>query len=134
VFPDREHFGRISSQPGEMSALGIPQGRGRDGSCTAGGAYVPAMRDETVIVGATQGTISRRPTLVKQRPARSSARGISVAATCTHDTSGVADHLAENDAHGAVIARASSRTSTVEAWTVTLSQRGAAVDPGRSTA
>ena len=72
VFPDREHFGRIFFNQATMSAAGIAQIAVVMGSCTAGGAYVPAMSDETIIVR-NQGTIFLGgPPLVRRRPARSS--------------------------------------------------------------
>src|SRR5262249_47634388 len=68
VFPDRDHFGRIFYNQARMSAAGIPQVAVVLGSCTAGGAYVPAMCDEAVIVG-NQGTIFlARPPLLKAAP------------------------------------------------------------------
>ncbi len=105
VFPDREHFGRIFYNQANMSALGIPQVAVVMGSCTAGGAYVPAMSDETVIVR-NQGTIFLGgPPLVK------AATGEVVSAEDLGGgevhvrISGVADHLAENDGHALFIAR-----------------------------
>lgn len=105
VFPDREHFGRIFFNQANMSAKGIPQIAVVMGSCTAGGAYVPAMADEAIIVR-EQGTIFLAgPPLVKM------ATGEEVTAEELgggelHTTeSGVADHLAENDAHGLQLAR-----------------------------
>lgn len=105
VFPDREHFGRIFYNQAQMSALGIPQIACVMGSCTAGGAYVPAMSDETVIVR-NQGTIFLAgPPLVK------AATGEVVSAeelggSETHGRkSGVVDHVAENDAHALLIVR-----------------------------
>jgi acetyl-CoA carboxylase carboxyltransferase component len=105
VFPDREHFGRIFYNQARMSAAGIPQVAVVLGSCTAGGAYVPAMCDEAVIVR-NQGTIFLAgPPLVK------SATGEEVTAEelgggDVHTRiSGVADHLAENDADALRIAR-----------------------------
>ncbi|MCM2276633.1 MAG: methylcrotonoyl-CoA carboxylase [Oligoflexia bacterium] len=105
VFPDRDHFGRIFYNQARMSSLGLPQISVVMGSCTAGGAYVPAMSDETVIVR-NQGTIFLGgPPLVK------AATGEIVTAEelgggDTHSrTSGVTDHLAENDEHALEIAR-----------------------------
>jgi 3-methylcrotonyl-CoA carboxylase beta subunit len=83
VFPDRDHFGRIFYNQAQMSAAGIPQIAVVMGSCTAGGAYVPAMSDVTIIVK-DQGTIFLAgPPLVRPRRARSSAPRIWAAATCT---------------------------------------------------
>ncbi|HEY0888492.1 MAG TPA: carboxyl transferase domain-containing protein [Nocardioides sp.] len=105
VFPDREHFGRIFFNQATMSARGIPQIAAVLGSCTAGGAYVPAMSDETVIVK-DQGTIFLGgPPLVK------AATGEVVSAEdlgggLVHASkSGVVDHLADDDAHALDIVR-----------------------------
>src|ERR1700732_449795 len=105
VFPDRDHFGRIFYNQAQMSAEGIPQIACVMGSCTAGGAYVPAMSDETVIVR-NQGTIFLAgPPLVK------AATGEVISAeelggADTHGRrSGVVDHVAENDAHALLIVR-----------------------------
>ena len=105
VFPDRDHFGRIFYNQARMSGAGIPQIAAVMGSCTAGGAYVPAMSDEAVIVR-EQGTIFLGgPPLVK------AATGEVVTAEelgggAVHSrTSGVTDHLAEDDAHALRIVR-----------------------------
>jgi 3-methylcrotonyl-CoA carboxylase beta subunit len=105
VFPDRDHFGRIFFNQANMSAKGIPQIACVMGSCTAGGAYVPAMSDESVIVR-NQGTIFLAgPPLVK------AATGEVISAeelggADTHGRkSGVVDHVAENDEHALTIVR-----------------------------
>jgi 3-methylcrotonyl-CoA carboxylase beta subunit len=105
VFPDRDHFGRIFFNQANMSALGIPQIAVVMGSCTAGGAYVPAMSDETVIVR-NQGTIFLGgPPLVKAATGEVvSAEDLGGGDVHTR-ISGVADHLAENDHHALSIAR-----------------------------
>ncbi len=105
VFPDREHFGRIFYNQANMSAKGIAQIAVVMGSCTAGGAYVPAMSDETVIVK-DQGTIFLGgPPLVKAATGEVvSAQDLGGADVHTR-LSGVADHLAENDSHALSIAR-----------------------------
>ncbi|GIX29398.1 MAG: methylcrotonoyl-CoA carboxylase [Burkholderiales bacterium] len=105
VFPDRDHFGRIFFNQANLSALGIPQIAVVMGSCTAGGAYVPAMSDETVIVK-DQGTIFLGgPPLVKAATGEVvSAEELGGGDVHTR-VSGVADHLAENDAHALAIAR-----------------------------
>ena len=105
VFPDREHFGRIFYNQANMSALGIPQIAVVMGSCTAGGAYMPAMSDETVIVK-NQGTIFLGgPPLVKAATGEVvTAEDLGGGDVHTR-ISGVADHLAENDAHALYIAR-----------------------------
>jgi 3-methylcrotonyl-CoA carboxylase beta subunit len=125
VFPDRDHFGRIFYNQATMSAAGIPQIAAVLGSCTAGGAYVPAMSDETVIVR-DQGTIFLAgPPLVK------AATGEVVTAEelgggLLHSrTSGVTDHLAEDDADA--LRRVRSIVSTLgppakPAWEVTASR------------
>jgi 3-methylcrotonyl-CoA carboxylase beta subunit len=105
VFPDREHFGRIFYNQANLSAQGIPQVAVVMGSCTAGGAYVPAMSDETVIVR-NQGTIFLGgPPLVKAATGEIvSAEDLGGGDVHTR-LSGVADHLAENDSHALFIAR-----------------------------
>ncbi|HRX70226.1 MAG: methylcrotonoyl-CoA carboxylase [Gammaproteobacteria bacterium] len=105
VFPDRDHFGRIFFNQANMSTQGIPQIAVVMGSCTAGGAYVPAMSDETVIVR-NQGTIFLGgPPLVKAATGEVvTAEDLGGGDVHTR-LSGVADHLAENDAHALYIAR-----------------------------
>ncbi|MEQ1774918.1 MAG: carboxyl transferase domain-containing protein, partial [Burkholderiales bacterium] len=107
VFPDRDHFGRIFYNQARMSADGIAQISCVMGSCTAGGAYVPAMSDETIIVK-NQGTIFLAgPPLVKAATGETvSAEALGGADVHTR-LSGVADHLAENDAHALELVRAS---------------------------
>jgi 3-methylcrotonyl-CoA carboxylase beta subunit len=105
VFPDREHFGRIFYNQANMSALGIPQIAVVMGSCTAGGAYVPAMSDVTIIVR-DQGTIFLAgPPLVKAATGEVvSAEELGGGDVHTR-LSGVADYLAEDDAHALALAR-----------------------------
>ena len=105
VFPDRDHFGRIFYNQATMSAAGIPQIAVVMGSCTAGGAYVPAMSDEAIIVR-NQGTIFLGgPPLVKAATGEVvSAEELGGADVHTR-VSGVADHYALNDAHALLIAR-----------------------------
>ncbi|MBK7357190.1 carboxyl transferase domain-containing protein [Propionivibrio sp.] len=105
VFPDKEHFGRIFYNQATLSAAGIPQIAAVMGSCTAGGAYVPAMSDESIIVK-DQGTIFLGgPPLVKAATGEVvSAEELGGADVHTR-ISGVVDHLAENDAHALAIAR-----------------------------
>ncbi len=105
VFPDRDHFGRIFYNQARLSAAGIPQIAVVMGSCTAGGAYVPAMSDETIIVR-QQGTIFLGgPPLVKAATGEDvSAEDLGGADVHTR-LSGVADHYALNDAHALQIAR-----------------------------
>ncbi|WP_017462884.1 carboxyl transferase domain-containing protein [Dyella ginsengisoli] len=105
VFPDKEHFGRIFYNQARMSGLGIPQIAVVMGSCTAGGAYVPAMSDETIIVR-EQGTIFLGgPPLVKAATGEVVDAETLGGADVHTSVSGVADHYAENDAHALAIAR-----------------------------
>jgi 3-methylcrotonyl-CoA carboxylase beta subunit len=105
VFPDRDHFGRSFYNQARMSALGIPQIAVVMGSCTAGGAYVPAMSDETIIVK-EQGTIFLGgPPLVKAATGEVVDAEALGGADVHTSISGVADHFAENDAHALAIAR-----------------------------
>lgn len=105
VFPDRDHFGRIFYNQAQMSAKGIPQISVVMGSCTAGGAYVPAMSDETIIVR-NQGTIFLAgPPLVKAATGEVvSAEDLGGGDVHTR-LSGVADHLANDDLHALELAR-----------------------------
>ena len=105
VFPDREHFGRIFYNQATMSGLGIPQIAAVLGSCTAGGAYVPAMSDEAVIVR-NQGTIFLGgPPLVKAATGEEVTAEELGGGDLHARTSGVVDHLAEDDAHALSMVR-----------------------------
>ena len=105
VFPDRDHFGRIFYNQATMSAAGIPQIALVMGSCTAGGAYVPAMSDESVIVRG-QGTVFLGgPPLVKAATGETVTSEELGGADVHARTSGVVDHLARDDAHALSIAR-----------------------------
>ncbi len=105
VFPDREHFGRIFFNQARMSAEGIPQIAVVMGSCTAGGAYVPAMSDETVIVKGTGTIFLGGPPLVKAATGEEvSAEDLGGADVHTR-LSGVADYFADDDEHALHIAR-----------------------------
>ncbi len=105
VFPDREHFGRIFFNQATMSELGIPQIACVMGSCTAGGAYVPAMSDETVIVRG-QGTIFLGgPPLVKAATGEVVSAEELGGGDLHARTSGVVDHLAQDDQHALEIVR-----------------------------
>ncbi len=105
VFPDREHFGRIFYNQARMSAAGIPQVALVMGSSTAGGAYVPAMSDETVIVKGTGTIFLGGPPLVKAATGEEvSAEDLGGAEVHT-TTSGVADHYALDDEHAIAIGR-----------------------------
>jgi acetyl-CoA carboxylase carboxyltransferase component len=105
VFPDREHFGRIFYNQARMSAQGIPQIASVMGSCTAGGAYVPAMSDETVIVKGTGTIFIGGPPLVKAATGQDvTAEELGGADVHTRQ-SGVADHYATSDEHALAICR-----------------------------
>ncbi len=105
VFPDREHFGRIFFNQATMSAQGIPQIAAVLGSCTAGGAYVPAMSDEAIIVK-NQGTIFLGgPPLVKAATGEIVTAEDLGGGLLHSKTSGVTDHLADNDTHALHIMR-----------------------------
>jgi len=105
VFPDREHFGRIFYNQATMSGLGIPQIAAVLGSCTAGGAYVPAMSDEAVIVR-NQGTIFLGgPPLVKAATGEVVTAEELGGGDLHSRVSGVTDHLADDDAHALHIVR-----------------------------
>jgi 3-methylcrotonyl-CoA carboxylase beta subunit len=105
VFPDRDHFGRIFYDQANLSAKGIPQIAVVMGSCTAGGAYVPAMSDETVIVR-QQGTIFLGgPPLVKAATGEEVSAEELGGADLHSRESGVTDHFAHDDAHALAIAR-----------------------------
>lgn len=105
VFPDKEDFGRIFFNQARMSAAGIPQIAAVLGSCTAGGAYVPAMADESIIV-AKQGTIFLAgPPLVAAATGEIVSAEVLGGADVHCRTSGVADHYADNDEHALQIVR-----------------------------
>ncbi len=105
VFPDQDHFGRIFFNQANMSAAAIPQIAVVMGSCTAGGAYVPAMSDESIIVR-NQGTIFLGgPPLVKAATGEVVSAEELGGGEVHAKTSGVVDHLAENDTHALGIAR-----------------------------
>ncbi len=105
VFPDRDHFGRIFYNQARMSALGIPQVALVMGSCTAGGAYIPAMSDETVIVRGTGTIFLGGPPLVQAATGEVvSAEDLGGSAVHTR-VSGVADHEAADDEHALALAR-----------------------------
>ena len=127
VFPDREHFGRIFYNQAQMSARGIAQIAVVMGSCTAGGAYVPAMSDVTVIVR-EQGTIFLAgPPLVKAATGEEvTAEDLGGGDVHTR-LSGVADYLAEDDAHALALAREAVRgLNRVKPATVAMQAAGGA--------
>ena len=131
VFPDREHFGRIFFNQATMSSQGIPQVAAVLGSCTAGGAYVPAMSDEAVIVR-NQGTIFLGgPPLVKAATGEVVTAEDLGGGDLHSRTSGVTDHLAEDDAHALQIVRQIVATLAPRAprpWDVVPTEEPA-VDP-----
>ena len=105
VFPDREHFGRIFYNQARLSAAGIPQIAAVMGSCTAGGAYVPAMSDETIIVRGTGTIFIGGPPLVKAATGQDvTAEELGGADVHTRQ-SGVADHYAIDDEHALALVR-----------------------------
>jgi acetyl-CoA carboxylase carboxyltransferase component len=105
VFPDREHFGRIFFNQARLSAAGVPQVAVVMGSCTAGGAYVPAMSDETVIVKGTGTIFIGGPPLVKAATGQDVTAEELGGADVHARHSGVADHYAASDEHALAIAR-----------------------------
>jgi acetyl-CoA carboxylase carboxyltransferase component len=105
VFPDREHFGRIFYNQARMSAERIPQIAVVMGSCTAGGAYVPAMSDETIIVRGTGTIFLGGPPLVKAATGEEVTAEELGGADVHTRLSGVADYFAEDDDHGLQLAR-----------------------------
>ena len=110
VFPDRDHFGRIFFNQARMSALRIPQIAAVMGSCTAGGAYVPAMSDETIIVKGTGTIFIGGPPLVKAATGQDvSAEELGGADVHTRQ-SGVADHYATSDEHALALVRSVVRS------------------------
>jgi len=105
VFPDRDHFGRIFYNQARLSAQGVPQISSVMGSCTAGGAYVPAMSDETIIVKGTGTIFIGGPPLVKAATGQDvTAEELGGADVHTRQ-SGVADHYAASDEHALAICR-----------------------------
>ena len=107
VFPDREHFGRIFFNQANMSAMGIPQIAVVMGSCTAGGAYVPAMADEAIMVRNQATIFLAGPPLVKAATGEEVSAEDLGGADLHCKTSGVADHYADNDEHALALARRS---------------------------
>lgn len=105
VFPDRDHFGRIFYNQAQMSAEGIPQISVVMGSCTAGGAYVPAMSDENVIVKGNGTIFLGGPPLVKAATGEEVSAQDLGGAEVHCQISGVTDHFAENDEHALLITR-----------------------------
>jgi len=131
VFPDREHFGRIFYNQARMSAKGIAQIAAVMGSCTAGGAYVPAMSDETVIVRGTGTIFIGGPPLVKAATGQDVTPEELGGADVHTRQSGVADHYATSDEHALAIVRSVVRnlgtTRPEPPWEIAASE-GPAVD------
>jgi acetyl-CoA carboxylase carboxyltransferase component len=109
VFPDREHFGRIFYNQARLSAAGIPQIAAVMGSCTAGGAYVPAMSDETIIVKGTGTIFIGGPPLVKAATGQDVTAEELGGADVHARLSGVADHYATSDEHALALVREIAR-------------------------
>ncbi len=127
IFPDQQHFGRIFFNQARLSAAGVPQIAAVMGSCTAGGAYVPAMSDETVIVR-DQGTIFLGgPPLVKAATGEVVTAEELGGGDVHARTSGVADHLADDDEHALQLVR--SIIGTFERPTAPSIQQHDVVDP-----
>jgi acetyl-CoA carboxylase carboxyltransferase component len=105
VFPDRDHFGRIFYNQARLSSLGVPQIAAVMGSCTAGGAYVPAMSDETIIVRGTGTIFIGGPPLVKAATGQDVTAEELGGADVHTRRSGVADHYALDDEHALALAR-----------------------------
>src|SRR5215207_1826277 len=105
VFPDRDHFGRIFYNQAQLSAAGVAQIAAVMGSCTAGGAYVPAMSDETVFVQGTGTIFLGGPPLVKAATGEDVTAEELGGAEVHTSISGVADHLAVNDDHALALVR-----------------------------
>ena len=114
VFPDREHFGRIFFNQANMSSKGIPQIACVMGSCTAGGAYVPAMADETIIVKGNATIFLAGPPLVKAATGEVVSAEDLGGADLHCRTSGVADHLASDDEHAVALARSVVRNLNIK--------------------
>ena len=110
VFPDRDHFGRIFFNQARMSADRIPQIAVVMGSCTAGGAYVPAMSDETIIVKGTGTIFLGGPPLVKAATGEDVTAEELGGADVHTRLSGVADYFAEDDDHALHLAKTNVRT------------------------
>ncbi len=131
VFPDKEHFGRIFFNQARLSARGVAQIAVVLGSCTAGGAYVPAMSDETIIVRG-QGTIFLGgPPLVKAATGEEVDAETLGGGEVHARISGVADHLAEDDARALALARSALATLARprEPWLECAAPRAPALDP-----
>jgi acetyl-CoA carboxylase carboxyltransferase component len=132
VFPDRDHFGRIFYNQARLSAQGIPQIASVMGSCTAGGAYVPAMSDETIIVKGTGTIFIGGPPLVKAATGQEVSAEELGGADVHARQSGVADHYATSDEHALALVREIVRNLNLPEkdlpWSLTPAEEPAA-DP-----
>jgi acetyl-CoA carboxylase carboxyltransferase component len=130
VFPDRDHFGRIFYNQARLSAAGIPQIASVMGSCTAGGAYVPAMSDETIIVKGTGTIFIGGPPLVKAATGQEVSAEELGGADVHARLSGVADHYATSDEHALALVREIVRNLNLPPkeppWEVALGEEPAA--------
>ncbi|MBI3548380.1 MAG: methylcrotonoyl-CoA carboxylase [Elusimicrobia bacterium] len=126
VFPDKEHFGRIFYNQALLSSLGIPQISSVMGMCTAGGAYVPAMSDEAIIVRGTGTIYLGGPPLVKAATGEESTEEELGGGEMHSTVSGVTDHLADSDEHALAILR-----SVVDNLNIPKAPRPADVEPPR---
>ena len=130
VFPDRDHFGRIFYNQARLSAQGIPQIASVMGSCTAGGAYVPAMSDETIIVKGTGTIFIGGPPLVKAATGQDVSAEELGGADVHARQSGVADHYATSDEHALALVREIVRNFNLPdkdpPWAVTAPEEPAA--------
>ncbi|MBI3535883.1 MAG: methylcrotonoyl-CoA carboxylase, partial [Deltaproteobacteria bacterium] len=129
VFPDREHFGRIFYNQAIMSAIGIPQIAVVMGSCTAGGAYVPAMSDETIIVRNQGSIFLGGPPLVKAATGETVSVEELGGSEVHSKISGVTDYLAENDIHAIEITREIISYLNRKSQPIALIERVAPEDP-----
>jgi 3-methylcrotonyl-CoA carboxylase beta subunit/propionyl-CoA carboxylase len=127
VFPDRDHFGRIFHNQARMSAMGIPQIAVVMGSCTAGGAYVPAMSDETIIVKGTGTIFLGGPPLVKAATGEDVTTEELGGADVHTRLSGVADYLAEDDDHALHLTR--TIVGTLNLWKTLPADMSTPEDP-----
>ncbi|PSR93871.1 carboxyl transferase domain-domain-containing protein [Coniella lustricola] len=129
VFPDRDHFGRIFYNQARMSAAGIPQISVVMGPCTAGGAYVPAMSDESIIVAEQGHIFLAGPPLVKAATGETVSAEDLGGGKMHSSVSGVTDYLAVDDAHALVLARRSVSNLNWPASSTSLSSATSTTDP-----
>lgn len=134
MFPDRDHFGRIFFNQARMSALGITQLAVVISSCTAGGAYVPAMSDVSIIVKGAGTIFLAGPPLVKAAPGEDVTSEELGGADGHTRLSGVADYMAEDDTHALAIARIVIASARCGNAGIAAVRPGGALgrDPGRA--